>query len=217
MPGIIYHLSFAQEVMKNINNHKINLDKKCFLSGNLIPDLAINKNLSHYRMEGTEKGFLVPNLEIAKKDLLVKDEHIKLGMYAHLYLDYQFIENYLIKEFIFDKENMVVINTSNGFSWNAESFFAKPNEGGILYKGYNEVNKKMIENSNINLEEIYMLPQNFPQTGIYFFDERHKKSWKDELNSYLKEDITYSGEILNYTKLWKNIVAFAKKFVEYEL
>ena len=48
MPGILYHLTFAEEVYKSLGK-KLKIDKIDFMAGNLIPDLAIDKKKSHYR------------------------------------------------------------------------------------------------------------------------------------------------------------------------
>ena len=45
MPGIMFHLAFAEEVYRHIGYL---LDKISFFSGNLIPDLAIDKKSSSY-------------------------------------------------------------------------------------------------------------------------------------------------------------------------
>lgn len=44
MPGILYHLSFAEEVYRNLIP-KSQLNKIDFMSGNLIPDLAVDKKI----------------------------------------------------------------------------------------------------------------------------------------------------------------------------
>ena len=42
MPGILYHLAFAEEVYRNFSE-QMKLDKVNFMAGNLIPDLANDK------------------------------------------------------------------------------------------------------------------------------------------------------------------------------
>ena len=45
MPGILYHLAFAEEVYRNFSE-QMKLDKVNFMAGNLIPDLlTIEKRL----------------------------------------------------------------------------------------------------------------------------------------------------------------------------
>lgn len=175
MPGILYHESFAEVVYRMI---KVKLDKIEFFSGNLVPDLALDKKTSHFQ-----------------------------------YLDYYFIEDFLIPSFIWDEENMMVINPLNQKSWTGERFFAKPSKGGILYKGYTQINKKLIRNGYVSMDIINMIPEELPLSGISAFDIRREKSWKEELDGYLEEEAIYTGDILDYQKLCNFIDKTASKFV----
>ena len=95
MPGIIYHLAFAEEVYRHLAK-KNAVNQLEFFSGNLIPDLVVaeNKNKSHYRVPASVQGFVVPNMEAVKKDLYDLNNSLKMGMYCHLYLDYHFFETF---------------------------------------------------------------------------------------------------------------------------
>lgn len=214
MPGIMYHLAFAEEVRRHISS---NIDDVKFFSGNLIPDLALDKKASHYRIAASVEGFEIPDMNIVRKELYDKNDSIKLGMFCHLYLDYHFIETYLLPEFIWDKDKMQVINPRNGKSWSVERFFAKPSDGGILYNGYTQINKLMVSDGHINMETVKMLPEILPDTGINIFDVRREKTWLEELSCYLAENVSYTGEALEYTRLWNSIASIAKKFVTEEL
>ena len=218
MPGIIYHLAFAEEVYRHITK-KNALNQIEFLSGNLIPDLVVseNKKRSHYRVAASFPGFEIPNMKEVKKDLYDLNNSLQMGMYCHLYLDYHFIETFLIPEFIWDLKNKLVINPRNGKRWNVEQFFAKASEGGILYNGYTQINKKMIEDGHIDMETINMMPDVLPLTGNPVFDNRREKTWRDELNGYLAEEAPYTGETFDYSRLWNSISSIAKKFVLEEL
>ena len=211
MPGIMYHLSFAEEVYRLANPE---MDKVAFFSGNLIPDLATDKKLSHHRTSASVNGFFVPDMKLVKSELFDLGNPIKLGMFCHLYLDYRFIEDYLIPEFIWDKENMRVINPRNGNSWSVAEFFAKPAQGGILYNGYTQINKRLLEDGHVNFDTLKMLPDILPDTGIPVYDSRREKTWREELNGYLSEDAPYTGEALDYDRLWKAISTFATQFAE---
>lgn len=218
MPGIIYHLAFAEEVYRHIAK-KNAVNQLEFFSGNLIPDLVVaeNKKESHYRVPASFQGFVVPNMEAVKKDLYDLNDSLKMGMYCHLYLDYHFFETFLIPEFHWDVQNKLVINPRTGKSWTVEQFFAKPAKGGILYSGYTQINKKMIEDGHINMKTIDMLPDELPLTGNPIFDTRREKTWREELNGYLQEDAEYTGEPFDYARLWNSISGIAKKFVSEEL
>lgn len=214
MPGITYHCGFANEVHRYL---KESVDKKDFFAGNLIPDLALNKKASHYRIPASVSGFFIPDMKQVKKELFDKNNAIKLGMYCHLYYDYYFIEDYLIPSFIWDVPNRQVINPRNGNVWSVSEFFAKPSQGGILYNGYTQINKLMFEANHISIETLNSLPDELPVTGLPVFDERRELTWREELNGYLAEDVPYTGEALDYESLWNFTCSTASKFVTEEL
>lgn len=221
MPGFIYHLSFAEVVYRVIAKKGVNTKKDAinFFSGNLIPDLVVaeNKKKSHYRIPASLPGLVVPNMKEVKKDLYDTKNFIKLGMYCHLYLDYHFFETFLIPEFKWDLEKKRVINPRTGTNWSTDEFFAKAKDGGILYSGYTQINKKIISDGHINMKTINMLPDNLPLTGNPIFDKRREIAWRDELNGYLAEDALYTGEPFNYERLWSAIERIATKFVAEEI
>ena len=214
MPGIMYHLAFAQEVHRHL---KTNVNDVEFFAGNLIPDLALDKKASHFKMPASVKGFEVPDMKLVKDYLYDKSSSVKLGMYCHPYLDYHFIETYLIPEFIWDADKMKVINPRNGFSWSVEHFFAKPAKGGVLYNGYTQINKLLVSDQHITMKTVETLPDLLPLTNIPLFDARREKTWREELNGYLLEDAPYTGEALDYNRLWSSISTIAKKFVSEEI
>lgn len=218
MPGIIYHLAFAEEVYRHIPKTNA-INQMEFFLGNLIPDLVVpeNKKQSHYRVPASFPGFVVPNMEEVKKDLYHLDNSLEMGMYCHLYLDYHFFETFLIPEFQWDLESKLVINPRTGKSWSAEQFFAKAAKGGILYSGYTQINKLMIQDGHINKKTLDMLPDELPLTGNPIFDTRREKTWREELNGYLAEDVEYTGEPFDYARLWSSISRIATKFVSEEL
>ena len=69
MPGILYHLAFAEEVYRNFSE-QMKLDKVNFMAGNLIPDLANDKKASHYRKKASVNGFFCSHYGISKKRLI---------------------------------------------------------------------------------------------------------------------------------------------------
>ena len=214
MPGIMYHLAFAEEVSRHLKTPVNNVE---FFAGNLIPDSVLDKKASHFRVPASVSGFVVPDMKQVKKELYDKSSSIKLGMYCHLYLDYHFIESYLIPEFVWDIEKRQVINPRNGNVWSVEKFFAKPVDGGILYNGYTQINKLLLADKHIKMETVESLLDNLPLTNIPLFDERREKTWREELNGYLLEDVSYTGEALDYDRLWKSISKIAEKFVSEEI
>lgn len=214
MPGIMYHLAFAEEVFRHL---PISVNQIEFFSGNLIPDLVVDKKVSHFRIPASIEGFEVPDMKAVRELLYDKNNSLKLGMFCHLYLDYHFIETYLIPEFIWDEKKQQVINPRNGNSWSVEQFFAKPSEGGILYNGYTQINKMLLSDGHIKMETVDMIPAVLPSTGLSQFDTRRQKTWREELNGYLLENAPYTGEALDYTRLWNSISTISRKFVSEEL
>ena len=207
MPGILYHLSFAEEVFRKLNIRHCN--KADFMSGNLIPDFAVDKQKSHYRIKASVEGFYIPDLTEAKKELFTFDDVIKLGMYCHLYLDYHFIETFLIPEFIWDSENMKVINPRNNKQWDVKTFFS--HDG--MYGSYTEINQLLLRDGHVSISSVDKIPAVLPNTGLSIFDTRIEKLWKDELDSYLKQKKEYTGEIFDYNRLWNCIERIAMQFV----
>lgn len=208
MPGYLYHLSFAEEVYKKLPQ-TIKLDKLDFMAGNLIPDLATNKKDSHYRKDATLHGFFVPELTDVKKDLYNPNNSILLGMYSHLYLDYYFIESFLIPEFLWDAEKMLVTNPRNNKQWDIKTFFS--NDG--MYGAYTSINHLLINDNKVSKQLLDSLPEILPNTGLLLFDTRRDTTWKKELTKYLNENKEYTGDIFDYNRLWNHIEKIADQFI----
>lgn len=208
MPGILYHLSFAEEVYRKLVP-VIFLDKVSFMAGNLIPDLATNKKQSHYRKKASVDGFFVPEMKLVKRDLFVPEDSVKFGIFCHLYLDYYFIEEFLIPEFIWDIKTMRVINPRNNKEWDVKTFFSHSG----MYGAYTEINQLMVRDGHVSLSTIKEIPEILPSTGIAVFDTRRDKTWKAELEEYLAQKKDYTGEIFDYDRLWSCIERIATQFV----
>lgn len=209
MPNTISHLAFAEETYRRLSPI-ITLDRVNFLSGNLIPDLSVDKGQSHYRKSSSIYGLLVPDLSKASNDLFKIEDPIKLGMYAHLYLDYYFIEHFLIPRFIWDVPNMEVINPKNNYHWNVYDFFSPKG----LYGAYTQVSLSFLQFGYVSFGTIKEIPEFLPKTGISFFDNRNKMSWKIELKYHLNmQSASSCKQILDYEVLWSYIQKMADKFV----
>lgn len=211
MPGILYHLGFAEEVYRKLTP-VMSLDKISFMAGNLIPDLATDKKQSHYRKKASVEGFFVPEMELVKKELFEPENSIKFGMFCHLYLDYYFIEEFLIPEFIWDAKTMSVINPRNNKKWDVDTFFSHSG----MYGAYTEINHLIVRDGHVSLDTIEKIPALLPNTGLPVFDVRREKTWKAELEEYLEQKKEYTGEIFDYNRLWSCIERIATQFV-YEI
>lgn len=209
MPGILYHLSFAEEVYRKLEP-VISLDKVSFMAGNLIPDLATDKKQSHYRKKASVDGFFVPEMELVRRDLFVPKDSVKFGMFCHLYLDYYFIEEFLIPEFIWDVETMRVINPRNNKEWDVKTFFSHSG----MYGAYTEINQLLVRDGHVSVSTIEEIPEILPNTGLTVFDARREKTWKAELDEYLAQKKEYTGEIFDYNRLWSCIERIATQFVD---
>ena len=209
MPGILYHLSFAEEVYRKLEPI-MSIDKISFMAGNLIPDLATDKQRSHYRKKASVDGFFVPEMELVKRELFVPEDSIKFGMFCHLYLDYYFIEEFLIPEFIWDVETMRVINPRNNKEWDVKTFFSHSG----MYGSYTEINQLLVRDGHVSVSTIEEIPEILPNTGLTVFDARREKTWKAELDEYLAQKKEYTGEIFDYNRLWSCIERIATQFVE---
>ena len=209
MPGILYHLSFAEEVYRKLGT-SIQFDKVDFMAGNLIPDLATDKKKSHYHKNASVDVFFVPEMELVKRDLFKLEDSIKFGMYCHLYLDYYFIEEFLIPEFIWDVEGMKVINPRTNMSWDVKTFFSHSG----MYGAYTEINQLMLRDGHVSLNTVKEIPDVLPNTGIPLFDTRHDKTWKAELEEYLTQKKEYTGEIFDYDRLLSCIERIATQFLQ---
>lgn len=209
MPGILYHLSFAEEVYRKLAP-VMPLDKVSFLAGNLIPDLATDKKRSHYRKKASVDGFFVPEMELVRRDLFVPKDSVKFGMFCHLYLDYYFIEEFLIPEFVWDVERMKVINPRNNKEWDVKTFFSHSG----MYGAYTEINQLLVRDGHVSVSTIEEIPEILPNTGLTVFDARREKTWKAELDEYLAQKKEYTGEIFDYNRLWSCIERIATQFVD---
>ncbi len=208
MPGLLHHLSFAEAVYRMLESH-IPIDKVSFMEGNIIPDLAIDKAHSHYRKSASAQGFFVPDMVLVKKDLFNIDDPVKFGMYCHLYLDYYFIEEFLIPEFIWDTKTMKVTNPRNHKEWDVQTFFSPS----AMYGAYMEISQLLIRDGHISLVTVEELPELLPNTGLSVFDERRNNSWKNRFQEYLSQGKDYKGEIFDYDKLLDFFKRIAFEFV----
>ena len=92
MPGYLFHLAFGEEVLKKGGI----VDKELFKLGSISPDLAPNKQLSHFKNK-TIGAFVVPNLDdfTQKYAQELKTSDFVKGYFSHLFLDYYFISDFV--------------------------------------------------------------------------------------------------------------------------
>ncbi|MBQ9116132.1 MAG: hypothetical protein IJY04_03825 [Clostridia bacterium] len=207
MPGILYHLTFAEMVALRLKEVLSPADRAEFLAGNLLPDLAKNKALSHFRKPASLDGMLVPDLQKAAELMLPPHRPLLFGAYCHLFLDASFIEEILIATFIWDKERKTVTSRESGLTVSIGEFFS---DNGI-YGAYTELNQLLIRDGYVSSELIDSIPDVIPKTGIEFLDYRREMSWREELNGYLSEKRAYTGRLLRYEFISERFNTFADR------
>lgn len=207
MPGLLLHLCFGKMIYEKANE-KLKLDKADFLSGCLIPDMTTDKRKSHYRVPASVGGYFVPQMDTVKKELLDLNNSVKLGIYAHLYLDYHFFENFIFKNYIW--ENGIVINPRNNLKWTYEDFFDRSG----IYHSYGELNSLLFNKGDITPNDVSIIPEILPLTNIEIFDNRREKAWLQEFNGYLEEKCEYTGNLLDYEDTIRFIRQLVPKFIK---
>lgn len=209
MPGMLCHLTFAEKVHRKLIG-TVDLNRVDFLSGNLLPDLATDKKSSHFQVSTPIECLEIPNIHSAQNILFDINDSLKFGAFCHLYLDYYFIKNFLIPNFIWNIDNMTIINPNNNYQWTILDFFSTKG----LYGAYTEVNHLMLRDGYVSNELISLIPNELPKSGIACFDFRNSKSWKQELNEYLSNKVPYTGALLDYDTLIDFIVDVANNFAK---
>lgn len=180
-----------------------------FYQGNFIPDMVINKSITHMYNQD-KSGILVPDIDkifyICKPHF---DKKIVIGIYSHLYLDYKFLKEYLIPLFDFDISSNIITNRKTGDIFTKEEFFCSKNTG--LYGAYSSINPMLIQDAKLDINN---LPNRLEKSGIDIYDlNRSKTTLKEELDGYLAQNIPYTGNILNYNELTDKIKKFAIDFI----
>lgn len=214
MPDIVYHLIFANEIVKILYNTKdiqYNSPVMDFISGNLIPDFTTDN--SHFKVPSNSMPKIyVPDLDKAQSVIFNNCfDPIRLGLYAHLYLDYYFVEdilfNYLVWGFSFKN------NPNSRTNWQCGDFLANINEKSIVYTKYTKSLHMLLERSGIVPIILNSFSLDLPSTGIPLFDNRNSNNWKIMLYEYLNENTLDTKDVFNYNIIYKKIVRLANNFV----
>ena len=130
MPSMSSHMVIALKLCD-----KLNVDKKEFIKGNLLPDLYDDKNKSHFKVKG--KKYDIPDIEKAINSLDINDS-LYLGYISHLLLDKYYFDEYLLK---YDRDLFI---------------------DNKIYKDYDVINKKIVNYFNIDSDYLKSILKDFP-------------------------------------------------------
>ena len=146
---------------------------KFFYLGSIAPDCAkivgINRNVTHYIKDNEKGDYPRINRFLNKySNVLDKNHPFELGVYVHLLTD-----NIWFKEFIHNYTSKVTDLDGNVHKINNEEFCK------ILYNDYSNLNKKIIDDYNMDLSLFYE-EFDYPESNIaeikeIYFDEIIKK------------------------------------------
>ena len=214
MPGMLFHFVFSNYVYDEVLS-KIK-DKDKFFLGSIMPDYCINKDKSHYREKESFSGFEVPNLNKAKKDLLDCNDSYLLGIYSHIFLDYYFIKEIISKKYTLNADQGIVLEKNTNKTYDISKFYARPYEGGILYRGYSELNHLFISNNLIKVDYLLSLPNDFIMPNNINFYGLKKANWKEELKWYLSGESKYTGYPFEFKEVANELISLKNLFI-YEL
>ena len=196
LPGTLFHIALVTLIRDSLIKHKILTEDELteFYAGNLLPDLAMEKDKVHYQKNTEAEGLLEPDVYLAKQQYF-KDDPILLGAYAHILLDKFFIDNGLLYWFVF--HNMKVFKKDDGRILTYKEFFG---ERGI-YGDYTKMNHLLIRDGYVTDEILDRIPEYIPQTGIPELDNRKSITWRQEDNGHLsKKDVEVYG-LLDYDEM----------------
>ncbi|MBQ9029724.1 hypothetical protein IJ114_03085 [Candidatus Saccharibacteria bacterium] len=224
MPGVLHHYFFATEVFRQteqvlqqktapegpIFSSKA-LNREDFFLGNVLPDLAKDKELTHFKDDSwIAVGFRVPNLREAKKELaLASNQSLAYGAFAHLFLDQKFIEFFVWPRFEFRWDEDRITCKRTGKVYSVSEFFS-PNG---LYFGYSELNGAILDKGLIDCKYVHSLPDWPKQLGIERFDTWREESWREELNRYLLDLVETSGTVFLAAEFVQFIRSTATDFI----
>lgn len=178
MPGFLYHFACSEYILKNRLDLQDSANREAFLLGSLIPDLARDKEQSHFRQLHAS-GWEVPDLNQAKRLLFSRLSPLLLGCYCHIFLDHYFITTHLSKRYIL-VFNGRVIDFYHDRIYESNVFLSSKG----LYGAYSAGNALLVKD-NLLPDNFLDLPEKVPFTGVPVFDDRNKRNWRQEVKHYL--------------------------------
>ena len=211
MPGMIEHLFFNSSIYKNLRERpgtklykngnlkigKMKLVRDDFMLSGILPDLAREQDLAHFKVESEEvPGLNLPDLELAERWLPKKiGWSVGRGVYAHLYLDYHFFVDFLKPRYKWSLEtNGTVQNLQTGQVFSAEQFFSSMG----LYSAYGELNEVILDRGLLDVEAIRELPTDrLPKTYLDVIDFVDEQPWREQFEEYLTHRLPRTDRIFS--------------------
>ena len=136
MPSAAAHIASA-----NIVKKKLNIQDDLFFVGALLPDvLEIDKTESHFKEQGTQ--YLIPRLKFYKENYDLSNP-MNLGYYLHLYLDYYYLEDYLLN----NNPDLDVFQDKR------------------VYKDYDILNQKILDRFEVDKDKVIEILNNNKVSG----------------------------------------------------
>lgn len=211
MPSMLPHFLMGKFIFRHLmaGGLLVPSDEAPILMGSELPDLIQPKARSHFYEELS--GWQVPCYDAIQwllQRFLRSSDPLLLGASGHLYLDRRYALEFLAPSLEWDVSADTVRQPRTGETWRIPEFFGRS----VLYQEYTDLNIALLQSGEISLEQIWKLPDDFPQTGIAELDTHRAKSWREELEGYLKTAQPHRGRIIDCAKLQQFLETVSEDF-----
>ena len=162
MPGFLYHFACSEYILKNRLDLQDSANREAFLLGSLIPDLARDKEQSHFRQLHAS-GWEVPDLNQAKRLLFSRLSPLLLGAYsagnALLVKDNLLPDNFLDLPEKVPFTGVPVFDDRNKRNWREEAkhYLSSPKQGDFDTFTPKELEEITLKGAELFLNEIEKL------------------------------------------------------------
>ena len=200
MPGMVEHLYYAQLIYHSLSSrsttkllrngdvqlqteYKQKLNRERFMLAEILPDMARSRDDSHFRIHLSKaQGIRVPSLDTLSSAVAFRvDWSMRMGVYAHLFLDRTFIVNFLVPRFEWEALEGQIFSKASGKVFTRRNFFSE--EG--LYSAYAEATKILVESGKLKMKSIRNLPKVLPEIGVEALDNIVSEPWRDRIEWYV--------------------------------
>lgn len=142
MASSLIHICVAKELNKYLKR-----DERQLLIGSIAPDIAKLVNISRNKTHFIDYEKDIPNLDrfIDKYKSYLNNDFV-LGYYIHLYTDYIWFKSFIPS--LIEKNKIIKLNDEK-VNFDEEKFIK------YVYDDYESVNKKLIDDYNLDLKIFY--------------------------------------------------------------